>query len=236
MKQAAQNIKLLFDFDGTLHKTDEIYAPAFHFGLDYLIQKGLLDEKDTPTDKEIGFFLGVQAGDVWKSIAPNVEEEERQKAAQIVREKMRESVEAGHAKLFDGLAETLDELQKEGYTLVFLSNCHHHYMETFRKALNLDKWFEHFYCADDYGWKTKSKVFSEDVAADLSLPELSLKQQFIMIGDRSYDMDVAKDSGLFSIGCAYGFGKPEEIEHASIIVNSPIELLGAVHELTEKMG
>ena len=39
--------------------------------------------------------------------------------------------------------------------------------------------------------------------------------QFIMIGDRKYDINGAKKMGIDSIGVTYGYGSQEELQAAS---------------------
>lgn len=47
-------------------------------------------------------------------------------------------------------------------------------------------------------------------------------------GDRFHDLEVARVYGLNSVGCAYGFGKREEIADATVIVERPEDLLEGV--------
>ena len=47
----------------------------------------------------------------------------------------------------------------------------------------------------------------------------------MVIGDRRHDMEVAKTFGLPSIGCLYGYGKPEELEIADHCIHDVRELL-----------
>ncbi|WP_444643122.1 hypothetical protein ACRQU7_01245 [Caproiciproducens sp. R1] len=37
---------LIFDYDGTLHESLYIYAPAFRLGYPHLVRKGLIPDKD----------------------------------------------------------------------------------------------------------------------------------------------------------------------------------------------
>lgn len=235
MRDPRGRLKLLFDFDGTLHKTDEIYVPAFKRGLAWLREQGQ-DVPDAPDDtREIGYWLGYSSVEMWKNFAPELPGEWQKKAAGMVGAEMRALARKGGAKLYPGVAQALDFFRAQGHVPVFLSNCHHDYMEMFREILGLDRWFAHYYCAEDYGWKPKSRVFSEEAAPALADPAKDLREQFVMIGDRFHDMGVAADNGLFSIGCAYGFGKPEELEPATVVVHDARELPDAVRGICERM-
>ena len=228
-------LKLLFDFDGTLHKTDEIYVPAFREGLAWLKDQGQEVPPAPENPDEIGYWLGYSTVEMWKNFAPDLPCEWREKAAGVVGAGMRRRAADGGAKLYPGIADALDSFRAQGYVPVFLSNCHHDYMELFRGLLGLDRWFSHYFCAEDYGWKPKSLVFSEEAAPVLADPVKSLHEQFIMIGDRFHDMGVARDSGLLSIGCAYGFGKPEELKPATLVVDDARELPDAVERLCMRL-
>lgn len=232
---ARGHLKLLFDFDGTLHKTDEIYVPAFREGLNWLREQGQ-DVPDAPADaREIGYWLGYSTVEMWNNFAPELPKEWQKKAAGVVGAGMRRRAREGGAKLYPGIPEALDLFCAQGYVPVFLSNCHHDYMELFRELLGLDRWFSHYFCAEDYGWKAKSLVFSEEAAPALADPAKSLHEQFIMIGDRFHDLGVATDNGLLSIGCAYGFGKAEELEPATVVIDDARELPDAVDKLVAQL-
>ncbi len=232
---ARGRLKLLFDFDGTLHKTDEIYVPAFREGLQWLRGQGQ-DVPDAPADaREIGYWLGYSTVEMWSNFAPELPAQWREEAARVVGAGMRRRAREGGAKFYPGIPEALDLFRARGYEPVFLSNCHHDYMELFRELLGLDRWFSHYYCAEDYGWKAKSLVFSEEAAPALCDLGKSLHEQFIMIGDRFHDLGVATQNDLLSIGCAYGFGKPEELDPATIVVHDARELPDAVARLAARL-
>jgi phosphoglycolate phosphatase len=46
----------------------------------------------------------------------------------------------------------------------------------------------------------------------------------VFIGDRESDRHAAEHAGVPFIGCAYGYGQPEEIAGAAAIVHSIAEL------------
>ena len=81
---ARGRLKLLFDFDGTLHKTDEIYVPAFREGLAWLREQGQ-DVPEAPADaREIGYWLGYSTVEMWNNFAPELPKEWQKKAAGVV--------------------------------------------------------------------------------------------------------------------------------------------------------
>lgn len=51
---------------------------------------------------------------------------------------------------------------------------------------------------------------------------------FLVIGDRFHDMEVARVHHLKAIGCGYGYGSEEEFSGASVIAGAPEELIGLI--------
>lgn len=125
-------------------------------------------------------------------------------------------INSGQARLYPGVLKMLDELKANGHTLVFLSNCKHSYMAAHCKYFALDKYFSAFYCTEDFSWMPKHEIF--DVIQN------KFYKEFIIIGDRFQDMEIAQKHGLRSIGCIYGYGSAEELSGANVIVHIPTEI------------
>ena len=62
---------LIFDYDGTLHDSIKIYAPAFRQAYAYLVSLKLAEER-TWTDGEISPWLGFSSRDMWNSFLPEL--------------------------------------------------------------------------------------------------------------------------------------------------------------------
>ena len=208
---------LIFDYDGTLHNTKHIYGCAFRSAYDMLVKEGYAEER-VYTDEDDSKYLGVSAPDMWKDFMPQLADEVWQRASMIIGGEMIEGVLNGKAQLFDGITDMLDELKARGLKMAILSNCRHAYMDAHRKALGLDKWFDSYFCAEDYDFIPKEDIFP-------FIKEKYPDESFIMIGDRASDFRVGEVNGLKTVGCAYGFGTEEERKLCDIIVNSPKELL-----------
>ncbi|MEG0924818.1 MAG: HAD family hydrolase [Anaerovoracaceae bacterium] len=206
---------LVFDYDGTLHECIKIYAPAFRKAYAHLVSCGLMPERIWKDD-EISIWLGYSSKDMWNSFAPKLSQEQKMYCSQLIGDEMERLIESGQAKLYQGVLEILEKLKDDGHKLVFLSNCKHNYMMAHRKFFQLDKYFSGFYCTEDFGWEPKEKIF-ETIKEDFP-------KEFIIIGDRFQDIAVAQKHNLKSIGCGYGYGKMEELDSASVIVNSPEEI------------
>lgn len=198
---------LIFDWDGTLHNTKHLYGCAFRIAYRWLVSQSYAPEK-TYTDEEVSIYLGLNARDMWNTFMPSLPQHVKETASDLVGREMVAAVLAGKAVLYPGAAKTLTRLKQQGFCLVFLSNCKHAYMEAHRKYFHLDHWFDAFYCCQDYDFAPKELIFPQIREA--------FPGDFIVIGDRSSDFAVARSHGLLSIGCAYGFGTPEEWGSADV--------------------
>lgn len=205
---------LVFDYDGTLHDCIRIYAPAFRAACAYLAGRGLVPAEDRE-DGEIARWLGFPAGEMWDRFAPALPPEEKARCSRMIGEELLRLTRAGQARLYPGALELLDGLRTEGFRLVFLSNCKHAYMEAHRRAFGLERYFDAFYCAEDYGWISKAELFP--------VIRERFEGPFAVIGDRRQDMEAAARHGLKAVGCAYGYGAPEELAGADAAARSPAE-------------
>lgn len=215
---------LLFDFDGTLHNTKRLYGEAFRKAYAWLTENGYAPDRHY-SDEDVSCYLGVSAPDMWHSFMPDLPPEIMQKASSMIGREMIDGVLAGKAVFYDGITQALDALKAAGFRMMILSNCRHSYMEAHRRMLKLDRWFEDYFCAEDYDFIPKEDVF-------LRISHRYPGESFIMIGDRASDLQVGIVHRLPFVGCLYGFGSPDELHSASLLVRSPSELPSAIASLT----
>ena len=213
---------VFFDFDGTLHDSMAIYGPAFRKAYAWLVSEGHMPDQGF-TDEWISQWLGWTTEAMWTTFAPELPETVWRRAAEIVGNEMDSLTEQGKARLFAGVPDMLTELCEAGYELAFLSNCRTRYCEVHRKMFGLDKWFDAYYCAEDYGDIPKWQIYQQ-VADRHAGPQ-------VMVGDRFHDLEVAEKAGIPFVGCEYGFGKSGELDRASALVRSTDQIPEAVRRL-----
>ena len=216
---------LIFDYDGTHHNCLKTYKPAFLKAYKWLVEHGCAEERSF-TDYEIGYWLGFSSNDMWRMFQPELEQEKRDICREIIGSEMGALAEAGEAELFPGAEEVLAGLKKSGYRLIFLSNCRRKYQQRHNKMFGLDRYFDHFYCAEEYDYIPKYEIFRKFRDKH--------DGDFIVIGDRFHDMETAEKNGLRAIGCAYGYGSLDELKAADIVVNSVCEIPEAVAALCNR--
>ena len=216
MKWHKDTTTLFFDYDGTLHESLRIYAPAFRLVQKQLIRAGLAPAVSY-SDQEISRWLGCSTKEMWDSFLPDLPDRYKKLSGDRIGDEMLRLTLAGDAVLYPGALEVLAALKKSGFHLVFLSNCRHSYMEAHKQVFCLDRYFEQFYCIEDFPVCSKGQLYEK------------IRDQHpgahVIIGDRRHDMEIAETFHLPSVGCSYGYGAPEELALASRIIDSVRELL-----------
>lgn len=216
MKWHNHTVTLFFDYDGTLHESLKIYAPAFRLAQNWLVDKGLAPFRKY-SDQEISRWLGYSTQEMWNSFLPDLPDKYKKQAGNIIGDEMFRLILAGKAALYPRTRETLALLKESGFHMVFLSNCRHSYMEAHRRMLDLEKYFDAFYCIEDFPVAAKSEMYE---AVRRNHPGIH-----VIIGDRKQDMEIGTTFHIPSVGCTYGYGSMEELHNATCLIDSIDELV-----------
>ncbi len=207
---------LIFDYDGTLHDSIQIYAPAFRLANTHLVALSLVENKEW-TDNEISRWLGFSSKDMWNTFMPSLPQVIKDECSQIIADAMLRFVHEGKARLYPHATTVLQQLGEAGYNLIFLSNCKHNYMLSHISVFRLYDYFSDFYCTEDFDFKPKYEIFN------------TIKQnhigEFIVIGDRFHDMEIAEKHGLKAIGCSYGYGEEWELSKATSVSSQVTDIV-----------
>lgn len=213
---------IFFDYDGTLHDSMKLYSPALRKAYAWLVDQGIVEPQEL-RDEEICRWLGWQVEDMWTTFVPGIDETTWRTAAKMVADDMNKGLHAGRGALFPGVKEMLENLHAHGFELAFLSNCGRPYCDSHLRIFDIDHLFSATYCAEEFGFIPKWQIYRQ-VAPQHADPQ-------VMVGDRFHDIEVATRAGIPSIGCAYGYGDPSELEAATIMVDSPAQIPAAIQRL-----
>lgn len=212
-----RNIKTIyFDFDGTIHDSIKIYAPAFRKAYDYLVEQHHATSKSW-SDEEIAYWLGFNKEEMWQAFMPDLDDASRSKAGQIIGNEMTRLIEEGKAVLYDGATEVLAYLCSKGFRLVFLSNCGIYYKEMVREKFDLDQYFNEMVCSEEYDFLSKSDILTKIMRDHPS--------EMVMIGDRYHDIEAGIKNNIVTIGCTYGYCKESELEQADYLIKDIREIM-----------
>jgi phosphoglycolate phosphatase len=200
---------IVFDYDGTIHNSAKIYADAFRCVYQQMVSNGEAPVREF-TEAEITKWLGYSAQDMWDAFMPELPQEKKMSYSLEIGRLMTERIQNKEAVLYDGALETLQYLKNKGYYILYLSNCGPDYMNMHAECFNLRAYFDHMYCTGDYQQKPKYEIF--DIIKE------AYPAEYLVVGDRFHDMEIAKYHKVYTAGCAYGFGTRKELEGTDVIL------------------
>jgi len=208
---------ILFDLDGTL--TDP--GVGITNSVAYALSRFGINAEDK---RELYKFIGPPLIDSFKKYY-GFSEKDAKKALGHYREyfKVRGMFEN---TVYDGVAETLNELNKQGKKLIVATSKPEEFAEQILEYFDLKKYF--FGIAGASMDEKRNK--KEDVIA-YAINRFGIEtEKAVMIGDREYDILGGKAFDMYSVGVLFGYGTKEELESAGadILVYEFSELLNII--------
>ena len=128
-----------------------------------------------------------------------------------------------HTRPYDGIYEVLHTLQEEGWSLAVASNKFDEGTQKLVRSI-----FPDIHFSAIYGNKEGFPLKPDAALLDLIMKECDADVATTwMIGDSGVDIQTAKNAGVRSIGCSWGFRPRTELEEfgADYIVDTPSEIL-----------
>jgi phosphoglycolate phosphatase len=182
---------LIFDWDGTLANSIGRIVDAMHVASD---RTGFARCDDLAVKGIIGLGLP----EAIRSLYPEIEEGElivfRQHYADHYI-----ALEAEPSPLFDGVVETLDALREEGYHLAVATGKARRGLDRVLKAHGWEDYFDITRAADETASKPHPLMLEQILAhCDVS------PGQALMVGDSSFDLQMARNAGMGSVAVSYG--------------------------------
>lgn len=190
----------VFDMDGTLYSTDNSVVPAVmetfrDFGLPEPPVAEIEDLIGRP-DTHYHAWLRGKGGERGDDLVRAVDARERELVGLM-------------GSLYPKAKETLAELRRLGCRTALLTNAGRSYCYMVLRTFDMEDLFD---AVSYYDGGAESKTDRLRSVLD----ELG-GGPAIMVGDRFYDFEAARDVGCTSIGVSHGFGN-EELEGADIVV------------------
>lgn len=112
-------------------------------------------------------------------------------------------------KTFPHTEETLRELKEKGYSLAVCSNAENKEIDLVLRALHIKDYFSYIQGITEEGTKSHSLC---------RLLEKTEPEWAVMVGDRFYDKEAARDNGIPFIACLYGYGKKGEFSEMDLSI------------------
>ena len=223
MKSIPSPSIIIFDNDGTLVPSHEVANPAIQtaFAI-FCAERGI--DASVPSDARIRELTG-QPGDVfYRALLP----ETHQSLAPELRSFCLDHEVEGmlhHARFYEGIGEMLRELRARHVRLALASHGGERYIGAVAQRLEYEAIFDRIYFHGRDGAVTKGEM-ARRAARELE------GSAGLFVGDRRADLEAAREVGMFFAGCLYGYGSPEELEGADLLLENSTALAGALLELT----
>lgn len=208
---------LLFDLDGTLTDPKTGICTCVQYALaSFGIEEPDLDKLEP--------FIGPPLKDSFMKFY-DMDDGQADAAVEKYRERFRD-VGIFENRLYDGIPQLLQTLNSRGMFLAVASSKPTVYVERILEHFQIRKYFKVIVGSELDGTRVRKSEVVEEALRQLFGDKPVEKDKVYMIGDRSYDMEGAREAGVDSVGVTYGYGDMEELREAKAdyIVRSVEEL------------
>ncbi|MCF6441880.1 phosphoglycolate phosphatase [Pseudoalteromonas luteoviolacea] len=229
MKFTDKNV-LLFDLDGTLIDS----VPDLALSINQMLHE--LDMKPYPTDT-IRSWVGNGAAVLTKralsghiDINPDLDPAYVEKALSIFLAYYEQNV-CVDTTLYPNVKSTLENLHRDGYRLVIVTNKPEQFVRPILKHLGLDNLFEMVVGGDSLPKRKPDPMQLTYVCETLGVKASSC----LMIGDSKNDIFAATAAKMQSIGLTYGYNHGEDINShgASLVLDNFADIIEALVPVEE---
>lgn len=203
---------IIFDWDGTLADS----ASKIVFAMQQAFSG---NELPAPSEQEVCYVIGLSLGDAIAHLAPHLTKSRRLNVENAYRREY--ALQQADAELFSGTREVLEHYCSLGVDLA---------VATGKSANGLSQALEqtatsHYFCcvrtADSCASKPAPQMIEE-----ILIETGRDKKNAIMVGDTTFDLEMASNAGLDSVAACYGAH-----DRASLAKYSPFLFLESIDEL-----
>jgi len=190
---------LIFDWDGTLIDSEARIVSSFQGATKEL---GLR----IPSDFSVRDIIGLGLPEAIAKVMPECDATQ----CQLIREaysRHYNTVDSTPTSLFDGVFEGLHHLKEVGYRLAVATGKSRRGLNRVMNETALGSIFELSRCADETTSKP-APLMLEEILAETCVE----KHNAVMIGDTTYDLEMARLAGIDSIGVTYGVHPRHRLE------------------------
>ncbi len=209
---------LIFDLDGTLADT----LPSITHAINLAAEEFGYPQRSY---EDVRRAIGNGARLLVKRLMPESEAADEDKVSSFLAryEDMYDKTFIEADKCYEGMKEAIAELHKRGYTIAVLSNKQDKYVVPLAKALIGED-----ILAFSAGQR-KEYPKKPDPTVPLMIAEMlgARPENSAFIGDSDVDIITAKNAGMISVGCDWGYRPRAELQSCSpnYLISSPDDLL-----------
>ncbi|HEY9079064.1 HAD-IA family hydrolase [Magnetovibrio sp.] len=218
----------VFDCDGTLVDSQYSIIASMHAAFEH---HGF----DIPEPEAVRRVVGLPLEVAIRHLAPHIDEAFSVEVSETYKSAFFQLRQAGGVQepMFAGISGVLDQLDAAGWLMaVATGKSHRGLMATLNHHNIYDRFVTH-QTADRAHGKPHPDMMHKAMNATGAN-----REDTIMIGDTTFDIEMAKNAGVRSIGVSWGYHKPQELHDAgaACVVSSADELAAALFALAEQDG
>ena len=211
---------VLFDLDGTLLYTLKDVADAMNKALEHF------GYPVHPVDA-YKYFIGESVEtEARRALPESARDPAFIKKLALYSEEIYDKCWGDNTHPYEGIPELLTELPRRGLTSVILSNKNDRFTKVMVEKI-LSQWqFKIVQGAIPDAPLKPDPTLALRIAKQLQIPP----EQFLYLGDTNTDMQTAVSSGMFPVGCLWGYRTADELlaSGAKVLINHPAEVLGII--------
>ena len=222
---------IIFDFDGTIGDSQSLIVKTLQ---DTMRARKLEVKSDEACAKTIGLRLDEAFVSLFGMSA-----EEGLECAATYREIFLENKQTMIVKPFPHVIETLRELHHRGFVLGMASSRNHCSLDGYVKQMQLENIFSSIVAGDDvehvkpapdmvFMALGEMKGMKNPVTSAESGDVEDMLDEVLVVGDMTFDVDMAHNAGCKACAVTYGNGTREQLASAEFIIDDFAELLGLV--------
>ncbi len=222
---------IIFDFDGTIGDSQSLIVKTLQ---DTMRARKLEVKSDEACAKTIGLRLDEAFVALY-----GMSDEEGLACAATYREIFLENKQTMIVKPFPHVIETLRELHHRGFVLGMASSRNHCSLDGYVKQMQLENIFSSIVAGDDvehvkpapdmvFMALGEMKGMKNPVTSAEAGDVEDMLDEVLMVGDMTFDVDMAHNAGCKACAVTYGNGTREQLASAEFIIDDFAELLGLV--------
>ena len=222
---------IIFDFDGTIGDSQSLIVKTLQ---DTMRARKLEVKSDEACAKTIGLRLDEAFVSLFGMSA-----EEGMESAATYREIFLDNKKAMIVQPFPHVIETLRELHRQGFILGMASSRNHCSLDGYVKQMQLENIFSSIVAGDDvehvkpapdmvFMALGEMKGMKNPVTSAESGDVEDMLDEVLVVGDMTFDVDMAHNAGCKACAVTYGNGTREQLASAEFIIDDFAELLGLV--------
>jgi phosphoglycolate phosphatase len=190
----------IFDFDGTLADSKDRSVVSTQKAFEEL-------NLDAPTSEEVEHYMGIPIESSFRSMAKAEFQEEEFIALLTCFRRIYKEQETGLLKTFPYVPEVLKTLKEDDRSIFVISSKHSDVLKRNLKSLKIHEFFN-----DVLGSDTVSHYKPHPDGIYKVLEKYNFKKkEVVMIGDSTYDIQMAKNAQVSSCGVTWGAHSEEQL-------------------------